>query len=71
MLSTTERDLLCLHPLFVQNSLGISFAWTTQLNFLGFLNGLVNGSHHVEGLLGQMIALTGHNHLEAANGLGQ
>ena len=41
------------------------------LNFLGLFNGLVNGADHVERLLWHMVALTGDDHFEAANGFGQ
>src|SRR5512133_2935014 len=40
-------------------------------NLLGFLEGLVDGAHHVEGLLRQVVAFAGGDHLEAADGLGQ
>src|SRR4030081_974626 len=38
---------------------------------LGLLEGLVDGADHVEGLLGQVVALAGHDHLEAADGFRQ
>ena len=40
-----------------------------SLDVLGLLEGLVDGADHVEGLLGQRIALAGDDHLEAADRL--
>src|SRR5690349_22495969 len=39
------------------------------LNFLRLLEGFVDGADHVEGLLRQVVALAGDDHLEAADGL--
>src|SRR3954469_4980481 len=38
---------------------------------LGLLEGLVDRADHVEGLLRQVVALAGHDHLEAADGFRQ
>ena len=40
-------------------------------HFLGLFEGFVDGTHHVERLLGQVIALARDNHFETADGLGQ
>src|SRR3990167_5823432 len=40
-------------------------------DLLGFFERFVDGADHVEGLLGQVIALTVHNHLETTDGFGQ
>src|SRR5881392_1044500 len=42
-----------------------------RADLLGLLEDLVDRADHVEGLLGQVIALSGHDHLEAADRLGQ
>src|SRR5574344_2812563 len=38
---------------------------------LGLFEGFVDGTDHVERLLGQMVALTGNDHLETTDGFGQ
>src|SRR5690554_768334 len=43
--------------------------WTALLHLVGFLDGLVDGADHVEGLLGQLVILAVEDALEAADGV--
>ena len=50
---------------------GFSLGRLGGLNLLGLLEGFIDVANHVEGLLGQVIALARHNHLETSNGFSQ
>jgi hypothetical protein len=60
-----------------EQKLGVQQPWhglvrtPASLHLLGFFEGFVDGTDHVESLLWQMVTLASHNHLEAANGFGQ
>src|SRR5882672_3968468 len=65
MLSSAETTSTCI----VAAIAGFPSGSRALLHLLGFVERLVDGADHVERLLGQRIALTIDDHLEAADGL--